>query len=417
MQPTPTPAHAGPVKPEEAGTGSGPVHGTPVPTPRPGFDDNPINEATTEIPMIVPKPADRNGPSPLPPIATQLLGGGAAVPGAPEQQQSAQQDPAESAAAKSAGAEGDPDGTAGDSADGGNGDRDTPAAATAVTQDEQPAPVSGQPDDGPTSGQRAETDADPDGQDSGSVEPDAAAADQEGNGDGDPSAGPDGDAAPAGDRADPDAPADEADGPAAAQADPDDDQQPGPTAVESDDSPADDEETVTAHGDAGDLFYAADDGFDEDDDEEFDDADDDTDDNEDDEDPDDDEDDEEQAAMLTTVEEPTGPAAGHDEEPAVTRPARPGDVTLPPITIWTEDAADELRGEWHEIKARFVDEPEAALAQAQSLVGHAVRTLAERLLAEQVELDPHRHSETPDTESMRMALRQYREFLDRLLAI
>ncbi|MFV2087019.1 hypothetical protein [Micromonospora sp. LOL_021] len=384
MQPTPTPAHAGPVKPEETGAGSGPVHGTPVPTPRPAFDDNPINEATTEIPMIVPKPADRNGPSPLPPIATQLLGGGADVPSAPEQQQSAQQDPAESAAAP-AGAEGDPDGPAGDSAD-------------------------GQTDDGPTSGQRAETDAEPDGAGSGPAEQDAAAG-QEGNGDGDPTAGPDGDGAPADDRDDPDAPADEADGPTAAQADPDDDKQPGPTAVESDDSPADDEETVTAHGDAGDLFYAADDGFDEDDDEEFDDEDDE------DEDPDDDEDDEEQAAMLTTVEEPTGPAAAHDEEPAVTRPARPGDVTLPPITIWTEDAADELRDEWHEIKARFVDEPEVALAQAQSLVGHTVRTLAERLLAEQVELDPHRHSETPDTESMRMALRQYREFLDRLLAI
>ncbi|WBB94935.1 MULTISPECIES: hypothetical protein [unclassified Solwaraspora] len=398
MQPTPTPAHAGPVKPEETGAGSGPVHGTPVPTPRTAFDDNPINEATTEIPMIVPKPADRNGPSPLPPIATQLLGGGAAVPDAPEHQQSAQQDPAESAATAPAGAAGDPDGPAGGPADGEDDgeddDRGAPAAATAVAQDEPPAPVSGQPDDqaddqaddDPTSGQRAGTDAESDGEDSGPVDQDAAAAGQERNGDGDPTAGPDG------------------------QADPVDDERSGPTAG-ADDDPADDEETVTAHGDAGDLFYAADDGFDEDDDEEFDDEDEDADED------DDEDEDEEQAAMLTTVEEPTGPAAGHDEEPVAVRPARPGDVTLPPITIWTEDAADELRDEWHEIKARFVDEPEVALAQAQSLVGHTVRTLAERLLAEQVELDPHRHNETPDTESMRMALRQYREFLDRLLAI
>ncbi|WFE20972.1 hypothetical protein O7621_24380 [Solwaraspora sp. WMMD937] len=406
MQPTPTPAHAGPVKPDETGTGPGPVHGTAVPTPRPALDDNPINEATTEIPMIVPKPAHRTGPSPLPPIATQLLGGDGEAAGEPA---------------------GEP---TGDSAD---DDRDAPAAATAPTQGVAPTPAAGQSDDGQSDEQRAETDAEPVGEDSGPVEQDAAADDQDGNGDGDPAAGA------ADEPADTDVPADktvepegtaqpdktveldgtdepdgtdEADRATAAAADPDDDERSGPTA-ETDDDPAEDEdededeETVTAHGDAGDLFYAAadDDDFDDDEDE-------------DDEDEfDDDEDDEERAAMLTTAEETTGPAAGRDDQPAVARPARPGDVTLPPITIWTEDAADELRDEWHEIKARFVDEPEVALAQAQSLVGHTVRTLAERLLAEQVELDPHRHSETPDTESMRMALRQYREFLDRLLAI
>ncbi|MFV2105123.1 hypothetical protein [Micromonospora sp. LOL_015] len=386
MQPTPTPAHTGPVKPDETGTGPGPVHGTPVPTPRPALDDNPINEATTEIPMIVPKPAHRNGPSPLPPIATQLLGGDGEVTGEP----------------------------AGDSAD---DDRDAPAAATTPAQGVPPTPAAGQADDGQADGQRAdgqraETDAEPAGEDSGPVEQDPAADDQDGNGDGDPTAGPAGGTdepadtdVPANQTVEPDG-TDEADRPTD-EADPDDDERSGPTA-ETDDDPAEDEETVTAHGDAGDLFYAAadDDQFDDDeDDEDFG------------EDPKDDEDDEERAAMLTTMEETTGPAAGHDDQPAVARPARPGDVTLPPITIWTEDAADELRDEWHEIKARFVDEPEVALAQAQSLVGHTVRTLAERLLAEQVELDPHRHSETPDTESMRMALRQYREFLDRLLAI
>jgi hypothetical protein len=43
--------------------------------------------------------------------------------------------------------------------------------------------------------------------------------------------------------------------------------------------------------------------------------------------------------------------------------------------------------------------------------------LAEALLAEQVDLDPRRQAEQPDTESMRVAMRRYRDFLDRVLAL
>ena len=39
------------------------------------------------------------------------------------------------------------------------------------------------------------------------------------------------------------------------------------------------------------------------------------------------------------------------------------------------------------------------------------------MLAERDELDPLRETANPDTESMRMAMRGYREFLDRILAL
>ncbi len=42
---------------------------------------------------------------------------------------------------------------------------------------------------------------------------------------------------------------------------------------------------------------------------------------------------------------------------------------------------------------------------------------AEALLAERDELDPLRSTPSPDTESMRVAMRRYREFLDRILAL
>jgi hypothetical protein len=87
------------------------------------------------------------------------------------------------------------------------------------------------------------------------------------------------------------------------------------------------------------------------------------------------------------------------------------------IAVWSAESADALRAEWHEVKAQFVDEPTEALDHAQSLVAHAVQQLAETLLAEQVELDPRREEEAPDTEAMRVAMRRYRDFLDRILAL
>jgi hypothetical protein len=108
--------------------------------------------------------------------------------------------------------------------------------------------------------------------------------------------------------------------------------------------------------------------------------------------------------------------AGADEG-ADAGPLRPGDVAETRIAVWSGDAAQALRGEWHEVKARFVDEPEAALAEAKALVTRAIQQLAETLLAEQVDLDPRRQSATPDTEAMRVAMRRYRDFLDRVLAL
>ncbi|MEU8615590.1 hypothetical protein AB0C29_47185, partial [Actinoplanes sp. NPDC048791] len=98
-------------------------------------------------------------------------------------------------------------------------------------------------------------------------------------------------------------------------------------------------------------------------------------------------------------------------------PLRPGDVNDVSITFWEESASAQFRAEWHEVKAQFVDDPVAALTRAHDLLTEAVHELTESMLAERDELDPLRAGSTPDTESMRMAMRGYREFLDRILAL
>jgi hypothetical protein len=98
-------------------------------------------------------------------------------------------------------------------------------------------------------------------------------------------------------------------------------------------------------------------------------------------------------------------------------PLRPGEVAQTTIAVWKPDAAGEFREHLREVQALFVDEPVAAVSQAQSLVADAVRALAEALLAEQLDLDPRQYSDNPDTEALRIALRRYRDFLERVLAL
>ena len=110
-------------------------------------------------------------------------------------------------------------------------------------------------------------------------------------------------------------------------------------------------------------------------------------------------------------------AAPDDEQPAGEQALRPGDVAAGHIAFWDDDATRHFRAAWHEVKAEFVDDPVRALTRAHDLLTDAVNELTEALLAERDELDPLRGSATPDTESMRMAMRGYREFLDRILAL
>jgi hypothetical protein len=113
------------------------------------------------------------------------------------------------------------------------------------------------------------------------------------------------------------------------------------------------------------------------------------------------------------------PRAGRRSPDAPTSgaPLKPGDVTISQIAFWDEEAITHFRSQWHEVKADFVDDPVAALTRAHDLLTEAVNELTEALLAERDELDPLDGKATPDTESMRMAMRGYREFLDRILAL
>ena len=88
-----------------------------------------------------------------------------------------------------------------------------------------------------------------------------------------------------------------------------------------------------------------------------------------------------------------------------------------PTQLFPDNELSELRARWDKAQISFVDEPRAAVEQADSLVATVVKRLAEQFAAERADLEHQwdRGSEV-STEDLRQALRKYRSFFDRLLA-
>lgn len=79
-------------------------------------------------------------------------------------------------------------------------------------------------------------------------------------------------------------------------------------------------------------------------------------------------------------------------------------------------AAQEYRGRWSDIQAGFVDEPRAAVAEAHGLVAEVVQSVVDGFSRERDSLEAAWSSgDDVSTEELRLALRRYRTFFDRLL--
>jgi hypothetical protein len=88
-----------------------------------------------------------------------------------------------------------------------------------------------------------------------------------------------------------------------------------------------------------------------------------------------------------------------------------------PTQLFPDNELSELRSRWDKAQIGFVDEPRAAVEQADSLVATVVKRIAEQFAAERADLE-HQWDRGSDvsTEDLRQALRKYRSFFDRLIA-
>jgi hypothetical protein len=107
--------------------------------------------------------------------------------------------------------------------------------------------------------------------------------------------------------------------------------------------------------------------------------------------------------------------------PKVVRPdefheARDGSAR--PAALFHDEEATGFRSRWEAIQTGFVDEPRAAVEQADALVAQVATRLTDVFGEERMTLEQQwDRGDDVSTEDLRMALKRYRSFFDRLLSI
>jgi hypothetical protein len=86
--------------------------------------------------------------------------------------------------------------------------------------------------------------------------------------------------------------------------------------------------------------------------------------------------------------------------------------------LFEENDASGYRTQWEAIQAGFVDEPRAAVEQADALVAQVMKRLAESFASERSSLEQQwDKGGEMTTEDLRVALKRYRSFFERLLSL
>jgi hypothetical protein len=90
----------------------------------------------------------------------------------------------------------------------------------------------------------------------------------------------------------------------------------------------------------------------------------------------------------------------------------------PNLLLFAQNDTQDFRSRWEKIQIGFVDEPRKAVEQADELVANAIKRLAEVFAAERQKLESEwDKTDNVSTEDLRIALRRYRSFFDRLLSV
>ena len=103
-----------------------------------------------------------------------------------------------------------------------------------------------------------------------------------------------------------------------------------------------------------------------------------------------------------------GPGTGSDSNPNRAEAEREG--------LIPGDRAREYTARWEALKGGFVDEPRQAVARADQLVGELLDELQEQFRRHRHSFEQSLTADKASTEDLRLALRRYRNFFDRLLS-
>lgn len=86
--------------------------------------------------------------------------------------------------------------------------------------------------------------------------------------------------------------------------------------------------------------------------------------------------------------------------------------------LFTQDIAHDFRSRWDAVQIGFVDDPRRAVQQADELVAQVMKSLAETFAQQRASIEAEvGRADQASTENLRVALRRYRSFFQRLLSL
>ena len=97
-------------------------------------------------------------------------------------------------------------------------------------------------------------------------------------------------------------------------------------------------------------------------------------------------------------------------------PANTLDEGLEPL--FEDESAQKFRSRWQVIQGKFVDDPRDSVKQADDLVADIIKSVTMSFADRRIGLEKQWNSgENISTEDMRVALKRYRSFFERLLTL
>ena len=123
-------------------------------------------------------------------------------------------------------------------------------------------------------------------------------------------------------------------------------------------------------------------------------------------------------ADLAAVAQTPPSRQEQDREPLreTNLPTRSEEEELAPL--FAQDAAKGFRARWDAVQIGFVDDPKQSVRKADELVAEVMACLADTFSKERAQLeDQMDQTDAASTENLRVALRRYRSFFQRLLTL
>ena len=85
--------------------------------------------------------------------------------------------------------------------------------------------------------------------------------------------------------------------------------------------------------------------------------------------------------------------------------------------LFENNEAEQFRSQWLEIQSRFVDDPSVSVKDADELVAKVITNITRTFADKRTSMEAQWKSGDVSTEDLRVTMKRYRSFFDRLLTL